>query len=160
VLAMLIVALGPMVAVQVSAQTFTTLYSFTANSDGTGPGGLILWGNTLCGSAEDGGSFGGGTVFRVKIDGTGFTNLHNFSGREGLLAYTYGGALASSAYTLYGTTYEGGSSPLGLGGAVFAVNIDGTGFMTLHSFYGCSAGSDGCGPFSGLILSENTLYGT
>jgi hypothetical protein len=40
---------------------------------------------------------------------------------------------------------------------VFAVNTNGTGFMTLHNF---SSGSDGAWPEAGLILSGNTLYGT
>ena len=42
-------------------------------------------------------------------------------------------------------------------GTLFAVNTDGTAFTTLHSFTG---GSDGANPWSGLISSGNTLYGT
>ena len=82
-----IAVLGLMQAGRATAQTFTTLYSFTAypsgystNSDGANPeAGLILSGNTLYGTAEGGGSSGNGTVFRVNIDGTGFTNLHSFA---------------------------------------------------------------------------------
>src|ERR1051326_2286063 len=37
----------------------------------------------------------------------------------------------------------------------FALNTNGTGFRTLHSFNF----SDGAGPSAGLILSGNTLYG-
>jgi uncharacterized repeat protein (TIGR03803 family) len=64
--------------------------------------------------------------------------------------------------TLYGTTYEGGSSGQG---TVFAVNTDGTGFTNLHSFTTTSTNypygnSDGGAPQAGLILSGNTLYGT
>jgi uncharacterized repeat protein (TIGR03803 family) len=39
---------------------------------------------------------------------------------------------------------------------VFAVNTDGTGFTTLHSF----TDTEGAQPRDGLILSGNTLYGT
>jgi uncharacterized repeat protein (TIGR03803 family) len=39
---------------------------------------------------------------------------------------------------------------------VFAVNTDGSGFVTLHHF----RGSDGIGPIAILVLSSNTLYGT
>jgi len=39
---------------------------------------------------------------------------------------------------------------------VFAVNIDGTGSTNLHDFIG----SDGANPEAGLLLSDNTLYGT
>src|SRR5258707_3059860 len=76
---------------RVTAQTFTTLHSFTAtstnssgvytNSDGAYPfAGLITnsSGNILYGTTAYGGSSGNGTVFAVNTDGTGFTNLHNF----------------------------------------------------------------------------------
>jgi uncharacterized repeat protein (TIGR03803 family) len=42
-------------------------------------------------------------------------------------------------------------------GTVFAVNTNGTGFRTVHSFTG---GSGGAIPKAGLILAGNTLYGT
>src|SRR4029077_18380020 len=59
-----------------------------------------------------------------------------------------------SGNALYGTTSLGGSPDAG---TVFAINTDGTGFTTLHTFTG---GSDGAYPYGGLILSGNTLYGT
>jgi uncharacterized repeat protein (TIGR03803 family) len=45
---------------------------------------------------------------------------------------------------------------------VFAVHTDGTGFTNLYSFTATSANtnSDGARPYAGLILSDNTLYGT
>src|SRR5213593_2868323 len=82
----LIACLG-LIPNQVTAQTFTTLHSFTAltgpdfstNSDGARPrAGLISSGDTLYGTARNGGSSGWGTVFAVNTDGTGFTNLHSF----------------------------------------------------------------------------------
>jgi hypothetical protein len=55
--------LGLMLAGQVTAQTFTTLYSFTGGSDGGEPSAaLILSGNTLYGTA--------GTLFALNTDGT------------------------------------------------------------------------------------------
>ena len=69
-----------MLAGQATAQTFTTLYSFTGGSDGADPyAGLILSGNTLYGTANNGGSSGNGTVFAVNTDGTGFTTLYSFA---------------------------------------------------------------------------------
>jgi uncharacterized repeat protein (TIGR03803 family) len=62
--------------------------------------------------------------------------------------------LILSGNTLYGTASQGGSSGKG---TVFVLNIDGTGFTTLYTFTG---GSDGATPYGGLILSDNTLYGT
>src|SRR5665213_2242166 len=138
---------------RVTAQTFTTLHSFTSSSDGEYPyARLILSGNTLYGTADIGGSSGNGTVFAVHTDGMGFTNLHNFTG-GGDGARPYAG-LILSGNTLYGTAFQGGSSG---NGTVFAVHTDGMGFTTLHSFTG---GGNGANPSAGLILSGNTLYGT
>src|SRR5665213_2543528 len=138
---------------RVTAQTFTTLHSFTSSSDGEYPyARLILSGNTLYGTAKIGGSSGNGTVFAVHTDGMGFTNLHNFTG-GGDGARPYAG-LILSGNTLYGTAFQDGSSGAG---TVFAVQTNGTGFTTLHSFTG---GGNGANPSAGLILSGNTLYGT
>jgi uncharacterized repeat protein (TIGR03803 family) len=149
---------GTVFAVQTNGTGFTTLHSFTAlnnstNSDGAFPyAGLVLSGTNLYGTANGGGSSGNGTVFRVNTNGTGFTNLYSFNG--GSDGYRTVAGLILSGNTLYGTTEYGGSSSAG---TVFAINPDGTGFTTLHSFTG---GSDGYGMGAGLLLSGNTLYGT
>src|ERR1041384_6734310 len=81
VLPALITSLGLMLFGRMEAQTFTTLYSFTAtsngtNSDGQSPNGsLILSGNILYGTAAYGGGSNWGTVFALKRDGTGFKTL-------------------------------------------------------------------------------------
>jgi len=85
---------GTVFALNTDGTGFTTLHSFTAtsgskggygtNSDGVFPyAGLLLSGNTLYGTAQCGGSSGWGTVFAVNTDGTGFTNLHNFTATFG-----------------------------------------------------------------------------
>ena len=170
----LIVASCLMLAGRAAAQIFTTLHSFTAtngvavtNSDGATPyAGLILSGNTLYGTAFGGGSAGVGTVFTVHTDGTGFTTLHSFTAISGPNSTNSDGAnpwagLVLSGNTLYGTAPSGGRSGYG---TVFAVNTDGTGFTTLHSFTTTPAPSytnrDGAYPHGGLVLSGSTLYGT
>jgi uncharacterized repeat protein (TIGR03803 family) len=165
---------GTVFALNTNGTGFTNLHSFKAlipyytnsfgdvlgtNSDGANPyAGVILSGNTLYGTASQGGSSGNGTVFAVNTDGTGFTTLHSFTeisapytGRNSDGANPWAG-LILSGNTLYGTASQGGS--LG-GGAVFAVNTNGTGFANLYSF-----AYDGIWPYSGLVLSGNTLYGT
>jgi uncharacterized repeat protein (TIGR03803 family) len=75
-LSVLITGLGLPLPSRVTAQTFTTLYSFTS-SDGASPyASLILSGNTLYGTTSRGGSSGRGTVFAVNTDGTGLTILY------------------------------------------------------------------------------------
>jgi uncharacterized repeat protein (TIGR03803 family) len=147
---------GTVFAVSTSGGGFTDLHSFTAASDGAGPvAGLITnsSGTTLYGTATGGGSSGYGTVFAVNTDGTGFTNLHHFTGVSDGANPQAG--LILTGNTLYGTAAFGGDSG---NGTLFALNTDGTGFTNLHSFAGYP--SDGASPRAGLILSGSFLYGT
>jgi uncharacterized repeat protein (TIGR03803 family) len=135
-------------------------------------GALVLSGNTLYGATIQGGVSGGGTVFAVNTDGTGFKVLHAFSALEngtnsdGSYAQEFfmngseyiveqNPGLVLSDGVLYGTTASGG---LWGGGAVFAMNIDGSGFTNLHSLNPTS--TDGHYPHGGLVLSGHRLYGT
>ncbi len=142
---------------------FTNLHSFASgfppipNKDGSQPRGrLVLSGNTLYGTAFSGGTSGIGAIFAVNTDGTGFTNLHSFAGVEGGVnadgANPFGG-LVLSGDTLYGTASGGGSANAR---TVFAINTNGTGFVSLHSF---TSSGDGT-PYGALVISGNTLYGT
>lgn len=154
----LIIGLGLLVAAQVTAQPFTTLYNFSQapgdiNTDGTQPlrGGLVLAGNRLYGTADGGGPFGDGTIFAINSDGTGFTTLYSFTnGNDGAFP---AGRLLLVGDTLYGTAMEGGSFGLG---TIFAINTNGTGFRTVYTFTG---GTDSAFPCSGVILAGNTFYG-
>jgi len=132
---------GTVFALKTDGTGFTNVHSFTpaggtdfTNGDGANPwGGLILSGSTLSGTTRRGGSSGKGTVFAVKTDGTGFTNLHGFTAIPGSPPTNSDGAnpyasLILSGNTLYGTTFRGGSSGQG---TVFKVNAAGTAFMTL-----------------------------
>jgi uncharacterized repeat protein (TIGR03803 family) len=159
-----------MTAPHLTAQTYTILHPFTAltnstNSDGAIPfAGLVLSGNTLYGTALEGGSSGNGTVFAVNTDGTGFTVLHSFTATNDDGINSDGAspadALILSGNTLYGTAAYGGASG---DGTVFAVNTDGTGFTNVHTFTAVYAppytNSDGYYPYAGLVLAGNTLYG-
>jgi uncharacterized repeat protein (TIGR03803 family) len=124
---------------------------------------LILSGNTLYGTAEQGGTNSVGTVFKVNTDGTEFAVLYTFSNSPDGAGPQAGLILAGN--TLYGTTEGGGAlGPEGFNseGTVFAINTDGSGYRILHNFtdlFG-SGTSDGLQPYAGLILSGDTLYGT
>jgi len=140
--------------------------SSNANTDGKYPDDtLVLSGNSLYGTATSGGSFGNGAIFRVNIDGTGFTNLYSFTTNSSTFPNTNTdgrsprAGLVVSGNTLYGTARFAGS---GASGTVFKLNTDGTGFGVLHSFSAISSGTnaDGAAPWGGLCLSGNTLYGT
>lgn len=154
----LIAGLNLMLPDHVLAQSFATLYNFSAianstNGDGAEPvAGLILAGNTLYGTAAAGGSAGNGTVFAINTNGTGFASLHDFAGSPGDGDGPAAGLILAGG-TLYGTANQGGSTG---NGAVFEVNTNGLDFATFNF----SGGSDGAYPDAGLVLSGGTLYGT
>src|SRR5579859_107188 len=96
-----------------------------------------------------------------------FTTLHSFTATStnspGVYTNSDGsrplGELVQSSNTLYGTTAADGEAG---NGTVFTVSVEGTGFAVLHSFTSMNpvTNSDGAAPWTGLLLSDNTLYGT
>ena len=157
---------GTVFALNADGTGFSTRYSFTRpsssypniNADGIFPDSLSMWGNTLYGTATLGGDSGSGTVFALNSNGTGFVTLYSFSATAPCCPLinsdgSWPASLVLSASTLYGITSSGGDSGQG---TVFAINTNGTGFATLHSFTG---DSDGEQPRS-LVALGNTLYGT
>ena len=142
-----------------NAQSFTTLHNFTGGTNGANPyAGLVISGNTLFGTTDAGGSNNVGTVFAVNTDGSGFTILHSFAGSPGDGSFPVAG-LVLSGNSLFGTASQGGSNGVG---TVFAINTDGSGYTNLHHFSALisNANNDGANPVAGLIVSNNTLYGT
>ncbi|MGP8200230.1 MAG: choice-of-anchor tandem repeat GloVer-containing protein [Limisphaerales bacterium] len=151
---------GTLFAVNTDGTGYTNVYTFGNGSDGSNPqAGVILLGNTLYGTAPEGGSAGNGVVFAVNTDGTGYTNLHSFTAQDPNTYTNSDGisplaGLVSSGNILYGTASEGGSA---LAGTVFAITTNGSDFSTLYSF---TNANDGENPDAGLILSGSTLFGT
>ena len=157
----------------VEAQTFTTIHNFSpapgifgTNSDGADSWStLLLSGDTLYGTAAIGGSWGRGTVFKLKTDGSSFTALHSFSSASDIDPVNSDGVtplagLMLSGNTLYGTAFSGGS---GANGTVFSVTTNGDNFQTLYSFTRFTpapTNSDGARPLANLVLSGNVIYGS
>ncbi len=88
-------------------------------------------------------------IFRIKPDGTGFTNLKTFNGATGLTGVGKL-VLAADGY-LYGVTAEGGVLNEGV---VFKLKPDGTGYASVSDFT-----TSGQGPTGNVLLSGTTLYG-
>ena len=138
---------GTVFKINTDGRGYTVLRSFSdSSSDGVGfPMDLLLSGMTLYGT--------GSVLFRVNTDGGGCNALHTFgSGTDG--AYPVAG-LALSGTTLYGTTWLGGTSGVGV---LYKVNTDGSGYQVLKNF--TRTNSDGYYPQAGPVLSGVTLYGT
>jgi uncharacterized repeat protein (TIGR03803 family) len=147
---------GNVFAVNPDGTGYTTLYSFTGGTDGASPYGGLIQGTDgrLYGTTPFNGANGSGTVFAVNSDGTGFTTLYSFTdGTDG--AAPSSNLIQGPNGRLYGTTTGGGANTYG---TVFAINPDGTNFVTLCSFTGIN---DGAFPSGGLILgTDGRLYGT
>jgi uncharacterized repeat protein (TIGR03803 family) len=160
---------GGIFALSTNGTGFTILHAFTGGSEGAWPwAGVIMSGETLFGTASGATSISingngiQGAVFRLKVDGTDFTNLHLFTLSTGPdLTNTDGevpqGTLLLEGDTLYGIATVGGA---GSGGTLFTVKTNGTGFTVLYNFSGPGPSINGHNPMGGMILSGNTLYGT
>lgn len=124
---------GTLFKLQVPGKTLTLLHVFSGGADGTAPIGALAAGpgGMLYGTTSSGGALGGGTVFKVAADGTGFTVLHSFDGSaDG--AFPGSGLTVGKDGMLYGATTGGVTG----NGMAFKVAADGTGFTALHSFTG------------------------
>ncbi len=111
----------------------------------------ILFTNNVFGTTYYGGN-GNGTVFEITPEGYE-TNLYSFSGQpDGVNPV---GDLILSSNILYGVTTYGGSNGYG---AIFSFKIGNTNDTILYSF--TNGNNDGAYPLAGLVLSNNTLYGT
>jgi len=137
---------------------FQLLKAFSGTNGANPEGGLLeaadggLYGVTLYG-----GSSNVGTLFRLEKDGSAFTVLKHFyryasSSTNGYSPY--GQLVEGTNGFLYGTTSAGGRN---LGGTIYRINTDGSGFATLREL----ASSTGSSPLNGLALaSDGLLYGT
>ncbi len=136
--------------------SFTVLHTFTDNTDGDNPNGmLLLYGGNLYGTTYQGGSGNdAGTIFEIT-SGDKENVLHRFGRKAppGYRANPEAGLIRDAAGNFYGTTYSGGKLR---GGTVF--KVDGAAKVTtLHSF----TGPDGAGPYAGVIRdAAGNLYGT
>jgi uncharacterized repeat protein (TIGR03803 family) len=102
-------------------------------------GKLVLAGNTLYGTTYNRGIWGNGTLFALRTDGTGFTNLHSFAGRPNDGSLPDAGMVASGA-TLYGTTSDEKLSGVTITVSNLPVIVNGQNTVTVpifatHAFY-------------------------
>jgi uncharacterized repeat protein (TIGR03803 family) len=153
---------GTVFSIQTDGSHLAILHTFSAphvtsvtftNPDGAKPQQtLALQSNVLYGTTSQGGPGGYGTVFKVKTDGTGFTNLYYFKG--GTDGLNPEGGVVVVGGTVYGSTTSGGTVG---GGTVYRVNTDGSGYKIIHSFSG--AANDGGVAVGELVEANGVLYG-
>lgn len=151
-----LVALG--CAASASAQTggsaFSVLRSFTRFTDGatTRSSSRLIQGTNgnLYGTLATGGSFSGGTLFRVSPNGFFFLVLKNFAAADGGVPVAL---LQSRDGLLYGVCHATGASPQA---SIFRITPDGADFTVLRRFVG---GTDAWLPDNLIEGSDGVLYG-
>jgi|GEM_PF-4496294 len=138
--------------------TFTVIKSF--GNYGTSPTNCIvpayimeaadgyLYGNTTQGGANN-----KGTIFRMKKDGTDYSNLYQFGGSNPLAS---GGGFIQDPATQrligIGTNASGDA-------VIFSMTTSATDFFTIKTFVAANAAVDGRNPTVPLLLINNVLYG-
>jgi uncharacterized repeat protein (TIGR03803 family) len=150
-----------------SSWIFTPLYIFgsSGNDGGVPYGGVVRDASgVLYGTTVIGGSYGGGTVFKLQpspsrppsVLAPWMENiLYSFQYGSSDGFFPEGNLVFDRAKNLYGTTYEGGT-----GGVVFKLTPSNGGW-TESILYNFTGGSDGGVPHAGVVFdSAGNLYGT
>jgi uncharacterized repeat protein (TIGR03803 family) len=110
---------GAIFAINTNGTGYRVLYSFSGfggNTDGEFPESpLTFSGSCLYGSTISGGTGGGGTVFLINTNGTGFTVLSSFTNGAPAGSVLMSGVVRAGN-AVWGTAYSGGS---GGGGTLF-----------------------------------------
>jgi uncharacterized repeat protein (TIGR03803 family) len=129
----------------------TIVYNFDG-TEGYGYAPLVQDGEGYLYGTADGGTLGGGIVFKVSTHGK-FTVLHNFTNQD----YNHGsvpvaGLVLATNGKLYGSAYRGGPQN---GGSLFDINTTGQ----YREFY-IFDGTDGSGPQTTAMQHTNgKIYG-
>jgi uncharacterized repeat protein (TIGR03803 family) len=149
-----------------SAQTFTTLHTFTVEPDGENPfGGLVADGKgNYYGTTEHGGTHSYGTVFELSPPAAGSsrwteTVIWNFAG--GTDGTTPSFQLVMDAKgNLYGEAQAGGNETCGCGNVFVLVPPKSSGGNWSKRILYVATGRGGADLYGGLILdSTGALYG-
>ena len=148
---------GSIIRLEPDGTGLTYLHHFSA-LDGKNPEGNLIQATNgdLYGTTQFGGSSDGGTIFRMKPDGTEFTVLYNFSSLSGQFAT--GGLTQASNGKLYGVTPAGGFYGYG---TIYSINTDGSGFSILFHLDDRAPVRSGYSPRGELTQgADGFLYGT
>jgi uncharacterized repeat protein (TIGR03803 family) len=133
---------------------YTKLFDFNGTNGKNPYGALISNGNVLYGMTKSGGS-NYGNIFKIKRDGTGYSNIHNFFTHPDGLSPR--GSLIFDGTFLYGMTSNYGDGA----GTIFKIKPDGSGNSVLFPFTGPTNVDfpNGGSPLGSLISDGTYLYG-
>jgi uncharacterized repeat protein (TIGR03803 family) len=137
---------GTIFRINIDGSNFTILYALDDSSgDGNGPRNkLLIDQDIIYGVIRNGGGVADGTIFKMNIDGTGFTKLYDLNNPNCEPLLING--------VLYGTEADGGTNGVG---SLFKINTDGTGFEYVYDFP--SSGTTGTAP-SEILYSDGKFW--
>ncbi len=142
---------GTVFKIKYDGSGFLILMNFDCyTTTGCSPHGSLIYDGAYLFGMTMGGIGGGGTIFKIKTDGSGYVKLLDFIGTNGSSPY---GSLISDGTYLYGMTRQGGTH---LQGNIFKIKTDGSGFLDIFDFNGNTNGS--C-PEGSLVFAGSYLYG-
>jgi uncharacterized repeat protein (TIGR03803 family) len=146
---------GIIFSIATTGGALTDLHDFSGSAtDGANPSdNLTLIGSKFYGMTFNGGASGDGIIFSIATTGGSLTDLHDFS-ESSTDGGNPEGDLTLFGSKLYGMTFGGGASSLGI---IFSIAITGGSLTDMHDFSASS--TDGGNPEGNLILSGSTLYG-
>ena len=122
---------------------------------GSRPAGVLVGADgALYGTTASGGGDNGGTVFRVKADGSDYRVLHAFGTNSNDGTTPQAGLVQGRDGRLYGTTATGGPNGAGI---VFKLATDGSAYTQLCLFK--SPPDDAASPTVLIQGSDGALYG-
>jgi len=107
---------GVIFKMDIDGNNYTNLHDFAGGSDGgQNPcGSLILSGDSFAGMTYYGGDDNDGVLFRIRISGDNYTNLHEFAGGNDDGQNPYFGSILEYNGFFYGMTYNGGDNNSGV----------------------------------------------
>lgn len=154
--ACLTLAFSSAAAPAAAAAAYKVLYGLDTKTEGHRPTGRLLFkGGWLYGTTQDGGTYGGGTIFRYNPSSNVFSVLYAFTGGNDGCS-PHGGLTFVSPTLLAGTTYLCGPSE---GGTIFTFDLNSSTLATIKAFNGASL-VDGYAPAPELVLGKfSFLYG-
>jgi uncharacterized repeat protein (TIGR03803 family) len=145
---------GIIFRINTNGSRFQILHTFDGTHDGSVPHALLQGGDgRLYGTTATGGSDDFGTVYALNPDGSGYTQLHQFSGKDG--AFPESSLVEVRPGVFCSTTYGDGVGGYP-DGTVFEIDADGRDFRTIHVF----DGTHGYGPFGAMTIApDGSLFG-
>ena len=155
--------LGTIFTLKTNGSAHAVLHHFSTNVfDGQHPRAALLKGSdgAVYGTTTEGGTNGVGTLFKLNLDGTGFTLLHNFTTNPVPPAPDLGRnpdeLVQGLDGLLYGTTRAGGASGAG---TIFRIHTNGADAAVLLDL--TAPAGDARSHHAGLMqANDGMLYGT